>query len=157
MEKTKKLIQELIRIRSVLDSFINEGEWDNELPSPMALTEEITDLILGQEYREALESIRYDSHVQLTCKALGITEKEYKWFKKQGDKLHAIYENNCNGDYRDEGDFIRAEHDIQVEIAKKLIDHNLHVYYQTDPRGATIYLDKEEIPENSYNNAHCIY
>jgi hypothetical protein len=41
-----------------------------------------------------------------------------------------------------------------AELASKL---GLHYYLQTDPRGATIYLDTQEIPENNYTQAVCIY
>ena len=34
---------------------------------------------------------------------------------------------------------------------------NLNLYFQTDPRGATIYVDRQPIPENNYTQAKCIY
>lgn len=97
---------------------------------------------------------KYREHA---CSVLGLTKVEYNWFRQVGDQLHKIYEDNCNGLYSEE-EYEKATNVI-YEMCDAMVDGlKLFVYYQTDPRGATIYLSKEEIPEDQYSTfAVCIY
>lgn len=104
-----------------------------------------------------LERERYNENRERACKRLGITKNQYNWFRREGKKLHKIYEDNCNGlltEKQYENNVEDLELNISHKASKKL---NLFIYFQTDPRGATIYLDKKIILENSYNEAVCIY
>jgi glutathione synthase/RimK-type ligase-like ATP-grasp enzyme len=105
------------------------------------------------------------SHISHVMQALGITRKDYKRFLIIGNKLHRINENQCNG-YQDiNGNWDQAASDAEEIIEEQLKNKatqmakelGLYIFFQTDPRGATIYLDKEEIPYNNYTNAYCIY
>ena len=98
----------------------------------------------------------YNEQRKRTCETLGITKNQYNWLRRKGQALHKIYEDSCNGMLA-ESDFERLTdsiYDVANTYVKKL---GLFVFYQTDPRGATIYLDTKEIPENNYTQTHCIY
>lgn len=105
------------------------------------------------------ERERYNEDRERACKRLGINKYQYNEFRRYGERLHRIYEMQCNGFETTEGE-ARAERNetlynkLAEEKAKKL---KLFLYFQTDPRGATIYLDRQPIPENNYTQAVCIY
>lgn len=99
----------------------------------------------------------YNQNRERACQRLGITKNHYNWYRKQGNLLHQVYEDNCNGIYDIENEYERACDILETKIKNKAINQNLYVYFQTDPRGATIYLDKEPIPYNNYTQAVCIY
>ena len=103
---------------------------------------------------------------QRGCEKLGITAGQWSYIKRLGTMLRMAYEDSCNGFYdpinggEDERKARRHEkYESQLEArAYKFAGNNgLYIYLQTDPRGATIYLDTEKIPENNYNKAVCIY
>lgn len=100
----------------------------------------------------------YNISRENACEKLSITKYQYNWFRRMGNKLQKIYEDNCNGLYNDiEQQYFNATSTIEKLIRCYADKLNLHVYFQTDPRGATIYLDKNPIPENNYTQATCIY
>ena len=98
----------------------------------------------------------YNIYRERACERLGITKNQYNWFRRNGEVLHKLYEDSCNG-VVDEETLEINENIITKEIKGRVTEHKLHVYFQTDPRGAPIYLDTKPIPENSYNNAVCVY
>ena len=103
----------------------------------------------------------YNSNRQRVCEKLGITLNQYNWLRRKGEELRKVYENDCNGLYLTEEESTLAENKVIMKIWQyRLKNENikpLKGYYQTDPRGASIYLDKEPISENNYTNASCIY
>lgn len=100
------------------------------------------------------EREQYNIDRDRTCQRLGITINEYNWFRRKGAELHKLYENQCNGVYDNSlPDETIATFEVR-ERAKKL---GMYIYLQTDPRGATVYLDKVAIPDNNYTQACCIY
>lgn len=104
---------------------------------------------------------QYNKDRSITCERLGISENQYNAFRRYGQKLHKIYENNCNGysdSYEEQADE-REEQVINDAIDAKCKNLGLEFYLQTDPRGATIYLSKEPIESNNYNRfgSECIY
>lgn len=102
------------------------------------------------------EREQYNRSRALTCANLGITESQYNWFRRIGNQLHEIYEGNCNGSFTEsEYEELTAPLYEKAEAKAKSLD--LYIYFQTDPRGATIYLDREPIAENAYNRASCIW
>ncbi len=103
-----------------------------------------------------IERERYNQDRNITCKRLDITENQYNWLRRKGNELHKIYEENCNG-YIEEDLYFRRCKEIERLIEQYIAPKGLFVFYQTDPRGATIYVDKKPIPENNYNQAECIY
>lgn len=106
-----------------------------------------------------------ENDIRLTCEALGITREEYDKFLFIGNKLHRIYEAQCNGFQDWQGNWNEEASNKADEKEKKLNEKaealakekGLYIFFQSDPRGATIYLDKEPIPYNNYTKAHCIY
>lgn len=105
------------------------------------------------------ERERYNLYRDRVCQNLGVSKYQFNEFRRWGNRLHAIYELQCNGFSCEEAEK-RAEHNEELyyklarEKAEKL---GLFVFFQTDPRGATIYLDTKEIPENNYTQANCVY
>jgi hypothetical protein len=102
---------------------------------------------------------------------LGLNDIDFQFFKTIGNKLNHIYCLRCNGyigstsiyknnkmvnEYTDKM-YKRDTEPLykKAELRAKL--RGLYIFFQTDPRGATIYLSKEPIPENSYTVASCIY
>lgn len=102
----------------------------------------------------------YNLERDITCELLGITINQYNQFRRMGEALHKLYERQCNGytqQFFEDQDNEREQifNDKATKLATTL---GLNIHFQTDPRGATIYLSHELIPENSYNtSAHCIY
>lgn len=98
----------------------------------------------------------YNHDRDITCERLGIDKNTYNWFRLNGQALHNIYEMSCNGEI-EEDQYEGETTKLYTKIDEKAKNLGLYIFYQTDPRGATIYLDTKEIPDNSYNNAYCIY
>lgn len=96
------------------------------------------------------ERERYNEDREKACNRLNLTRREYNWFRLRGEELRKIYENNCNG--KEENTCF-----AETEIEKKAEELKLFVYFQTDPRGASLYLDIKPIPNNNYTQAVCIY
>jgi len=105
------------------------------------------------------EREEYNIRRERACKQLNITENEYNWLRRKGEELHKVYENNCNGLYKTEQEYNLLVRDLEykINVYKQECEELLYVYFQTDPRGATIYLDTKPISDSSYNNATCIY
>jgi len=108
----------------------------------------------------------YNEQRDRACKRLGITKNQYNWLRRKGEELNKIYTANCNGDYEKlaQGGKVDAETMYNMDcttkeglIGMKVKELGLKVFFQTDPRGATIYLDTKEIPSNNYTQAVCIY
>jgi len=105
------------------------------------------------------EREQYNVRRDKICQALGITKNNYNWLRRKGEELHKVYEDNCNG-YLEETEYSLKTAKLYIQIDKYLIKNglqDLYSYYQTDPRGATIYIDNKPIPKNNYNQAYCIY
>jgi len=105
----------------------------------------------------AKERQRYNEDRAITCKRLGITKNQYNWFRREAEKLHKLYEDNCNGIFESESQYIKDTEAIENKIMVKAGGLKLYQYFQTDPRGASLYLDTKAIPENNYTQAVCIY
>ena len=98
----------------------------------------------------------YLKHKEYTFKALRINNNEYNWLRRKGEALRKIYEQSCNGEISDSL-YEKLTNKYYKEIDTFANSLGLKTFYQTDPRGASLYLDTKDIPKNSYNNAHCIY
>jgi hypothetical protein len=102
----------------------------------------------------------YNHDRDITCERLGITKNTYNAFRRMGQALHQEYENQCNGfeSTADERDSEVREEQLNNQARDLAKQYGLFIFFQTDPRGATIYLSKEPIPYNDYNRAaQCIY
>lgn len=102
------------------------------------------------------ERERYNVYRQRVCERLGITKNQYNWLRRKGEALRKLYEDNCNGNI-DEFRYLTFTDSLCCDVEIKAHKLGLQVYFQTDPRGATIYLDKQPIPDNNYTQACCIY
>ena len=105
----------------------------------------------------AKERQRYNEDREITCKRLGITKNEYNWLRHKGEELRKLYEDNCNGYFSDETEYYAKTGAIEKVVNAYVKKLGLYIYYQGDPRGVTVYLDKKAIPENNYTSAECIY
>jgi hypothetical protein len=106
-------------------------------------------------YPTKIERAKYNQRRNRICQELEITKNHYNWLRHKGEKLRRLYEQDCNGKAEPEQVFV--EKALYKRIDAYVKDLGLFIYYQTDPRGATIYVDKKEIPENNYTQAYCIY
>lgn len=111
------------------------------------------------------------AHIERTCKDLKIDPIVYKRFLIIGNKIHKRLVYYCNGYMGDSAQYVdnkiinrfeEKEYQAYITPLMQQVEdmakqEQLYVYFQTDPRGATIYLDNKPIPQNSYNNAYCIY
>jgi len=103
-----------------------------------------------------LERELYNESREAVCKGLNITKNQYNWLRRKGELLHKVYEDNCNG-LIDENTYDSTTGMLCAHVDGYVGDLGLFVYYQTDPRGATIYVDKKPIPENNYTTAYCVF
>ena len=103
-----------------------------------------------------LERERYNEDRERACKRLGITKNQYNWLRRKGEALHKVYEDNCNGTLTEQ-EYADRSSELEGIILEKGTELGLFNYFQTDPRGATIYLDTKAIPENNYTQAVCVY
>lgn len=105
----------------------------------------------------------YNQHRANVCERLGITKNQYNYIRRIGEQLHKVYENDCNGLYKDENESRIAESKITSKLYRYMLKYFslpntiIYTYFQTDPRGATIYLDKSPITQANYTNTSCIY
>ncbi len=103
------------------------------------------------------EREEYNEQRKRACERLGITENQYNWLRRKGQALHLSYERNCNGEYANDQQYETIVNPIYEMVETYVKKIGLHVYFQTDPRGATVYVSREPIPENNYTIATCIY
>lgn len=101
---------------------------------------------------------QYNHDRDITCERLGITVNQYNWFRRIGNDLHKWYEESCNGTVED-ALYEQSTDTLYEKADKKAKELGLHIFYQTDPRGATIYLSHDKIEDNNYNRfgSECIY
>ena len=98
----------------------------------------------------------YNEQRERSCKRLGITKNDYNWYRRKGEALRKVFENDCNGLYI-EDEFENACRPLEKLIRARASKQELCLYIQRDCRGASVYLDKVVIPANNYNQAVCIY
>jgi hypothetical protein len=108
------------------------------------------------------EREQYNKQRDRIIEKLGIDKNDYNYFRKKGEELHKLYEQDCNGEVAEKR-YDKIEKQLMTRIntrlkkIKKEKGLTLYVYIQGDPRGATIYLDNIEIPANNYTMAECIF
>ena len=100
------------------------------------------------------ERKRYNVERDRKCDRLEITKNQYNWLRRKSEDLRREYVDVCNGENMDKG---TKAAEIEVKIADYCYKINLYIYFQTDPRGASLYVDKAAIPDNNYTQAYCIY
>ena len=88
-----------------------------------------------------------------------ITENQYNWLRRKGQMLYKIYEDNCNGIIQTDDEYLGLTVPIEKEVKAYLKKANdkLHVFFQTDPRGATIYVSHLTLHDYDYSQGQCIY
>lgn len=103
------------------------------------------------------ERERYNEDRKRKCEALGITKNQYNAVRRIGEKLRKAYEDNCNSSFNTEQMYLDTIEPLEQKAEAIMSGLGLFGYFQTDPRGATIYLDVKPIPKNNYTSAYCIY
>jgi hypothetical protein len=97
------------------------------------------------------ERDQHNKSRDLTCKELNISKNDYNWFRRKGHLLHKVYEDNCNGVITEQ-EYEKTTSFLYAHTDRKAQDMDLYIYYQTDPRGGTIYLSKDkEMNQTNYN------
>lgn len=103
------------------------------------------------------EREQYNVRRLAVCEQLKIRELDYNAFRRLGQKLCIIYVQSCNGEI-DEIEYEQAIRPLYIKAEKLSRQLNLEIYFQTDPRGNTIYLSREKIVDNDYTrNSVSIY
>lgn len=106
--------------------------------------------------------ISYQSHIIKDLREGGIAEPERELAKrlnmlaKLGESLRTRYENSCSYPWANGPEYERRTRWLEEQIAGIAKAGGLHLYLQTDPRGATVYVDAKPIGGNVYNRAHCL-
>ncbi len=103
------------------------------------------------------EREEYTEQRRRKCERLGITKNEYNALRRIGQALQKCYTDNCNGAYQTEEAYNHAAEPLEYQAKEYAGKLGYKVYLQTDPRGATIYLDKVERSGADYNRGTCIY
>lgn len=98
----------------------------------------------------------YKVHKQNVFKATRLNNNEYNWLRRKAEALHTVYEQNCNGLLAEEF-YWKLVYKYRKEIDIFATSLSLHTYHQSDPRGASLYVDTKPILENNYTGAYCIY
>ena len=99
----------------------------------------------------------YNTQREMTCNRLGIKKNTYNYFRRMGNKLRGIYEDNCSGSIGSYKICDLLIESITVPVNLKAKENKLYIYFQSDPRGATIYLSREKIDDVNYIRGEAIY
>ncbi len=76
----------------------------------------------------------------------------------RGGALRIRYENSCSYIWGTTDYYAGTTAMIEANTRNLARVMGLHLYLQTDPRGATVYVSRGPIPDNRYNTAaQCIY
>lgn len=136
--------------------------------SEVAQMQQIIDVI---QHEQDSQKAWYEHHKSLMFDRVGLNEDEYKAFLTLGRKIERANVRACNG-YRGQQPIYMGneiinrytDEDWDREVtplcdkARKLAESKgLNIYFQTDPRGACIYLSRDEMTHSNYNNGYCIY
>ena len=107
------------------------------------------------------ETRYYNIHRINTCKVLDITINQYNYIRRIANDINTLDVASCNGE-----EWARyGKYDIALNLLLAKLENYLtrinkvfHMYHQSDPRGASLYLSMQEIDKNNYNaTAECIY
>jgi hypothetical protein len=97
-----------------------------------------------------IERERYNIMRKKICENLHITEAQYNSFRLTGKKLISILTAECNGELDVEE--AAKQFDTLGARAVRLADQlGLSIYFQTDPRGATVYFCEKSIVMDEIN------
>ena len=95
------------------------------------------------------EREQYNGYRLRVCEQLKIRELDYNAFRRLGQKLCNIFVQSCNGEI-DEIEYEQAVRPLYMKAEKLSRQLKLYIYFQTDPRGNTIYLSRSPIADNDY-------
>jgi len=77
-------------------------------------------------------------------------------WEKKAKRLRKRWENECSYEWANTPAYEKATERAAERLRKAVTDAGLFVYLQTDPRGATLYVDSKPIPDDNYTQAICI-
>jgi hypothetical protein len=92
----------------------------------------------------------------LQSKGWSGTRETLRSLAAKGDALQRRYGNECSYQWADTPSYHARTEQAEGAIVAEAEAAGLQIYLQTDPRGATIYVDVQPIPDNNYNRAHCL-
>lgn len=117
-----------------------------------------------------LQRTIYQNYLNTLNRLPQMTNEDFRALRKAAITLHGWYEHECNGAIQrcedtglaywhntNTGKRICRAPDREKGAIKRIeaICARLGLYYylQTDPRGGTLYVDNQPIPDNNYNRA----
>lgn len=71
-----------------------------------------------------------------------------------GKRLHRYFEHECNGYNAEKYERLSDKWSKKAHAIAK--DMGAYLFIQSDPRGATIYIDNKPIPYDNYHKAICL-
>ena len=83
--------------------------------------------------------------------------KDFMLLRKLANNLSKLDTDNCNGVYQNDDDYWQALGKIEAKISIKCLELGLKWYHQTDPRGASLYIDDREMTQADYTQGLAIY
>lgn len=88
---------------------------------------------------------------------LGIHPGDIAAWHRQSARLHSRYEAACNDESAQGPEWDSKTARLERLLVARIEKRGLHCYLQTDPRGASLYIDLTPIPNDNYTRAECIY
>ena len=112
------------------------------------------------------KQMRRDHLLNAVCVAIGratgtvpyvhqITD-EVLSLARAAESLRKRYEAACSYQWADTDEYRAKTERAENRIIERVKALGLHAYLQTDPRGATLYVDSKPIPDDNYTQAICI-
>lgn len=101
----------------------------------------------------------YNQHRDIVCEELKFTKNDYNYFRRVGEDIQKLCENNCNG-VLNEIDYSRQLTHCEAILIGRMarMDRlDINYYIQTDPRGASLYLSLKSLDQTNYDRGNCIY
>ncbi len=119
-----------------------------------------------------LQRTIYQNYLNTLERLPMMNNEDYRALRKAGLTLHRWYEHECNGVIQRDGDDCQgAPYWYNTHTGKRICKApdrekgavkrieaickrlGINYYLQTDPRGGTLYVDVQPIPNNNYNRA----
>ena len=75
---------------------------------------------------------------------------------RAAERLRKRWENECSYEWANTPAYEKATERARDRLIESVKATGLYVYLQSDPRGATLYVDSKPIPADNYTQAICV-
>lgn len=82
---------------------------------------------------------------------------DYMSLARAAESLRKRYEAECSYEWADTEAYRKRTETQERNLVARVEALGLHAYIQSDPRGATLYVDKEPLTCTNYNTGLCVY